>query len=168
MRATNRKKLARLLLGVGMASMAAVAWAHPGWHGGPGWCWGYDGGDGGAGWRDAVRQQTADLHDRLKLNADQEKAWKQYQETVTANIRARQEREQVDFSRLSAPERLEKSQQFARERDERMSRHLESFKAFYATLTPEQQEILEKEGVYHPDYGYHHRGPWHRRGLQPR
>lgn len=162
----NRKRLARLLLGAGIASMAAVAWSHPGWHGGPGGCWGYDGGEGPAGWREAVQQRTADLHDRLKLNAEQEKAWKQYQETVTANFRARQDRERVDFSRLSAPERLEKSQQFARERDELMTRHLESFKAFYATLSPEQQEILEREGVFHPDYGYH-RGVRHW-GYQPR
>lgn len=164
MNTTNRKRLAAVLLGAGTAFMAAAASAHPGWHGAPGGCWGYDGGENAAGWREAIQQRTADLHDRLKLNADQEKAWKQYQETVSANIRARQEREQVDFSKLSAPERLERSQQFARERDERMTRHLESFKAFYATLTPEQQSILENESVYHPDYGYHHRGPWHSRG----
>lgn len=168
MNTTNRKRLVQLLLGAGIASMAAVAWAHPGWHGGPGGCWGYDGADSNASWREVVQQRTTDLHDRLQLNAEQEKAWKQYQETVAANIQARQERERVDFSRLSAPERLEKSQQFARERDERMSRHLESFKAFYATLTPEQRNILDQEGVYHPDYGYHHRGPWHRRGFIPR
>lgn len=167
MNTMNRKGLARLLAGAGMAFMAAVAWAHPGWHGRPVGCHGYDGGENAASRREAIQQRTAELHDRLKLDAVQEKAWNQYQETVAANRQARQEREKVDFSRLSAPERLEKAQQFARERDERMSRHLASFKAFYATLTPEQQEILEKEGVFHPDYGYHHRGPWHRRGVQP-
>ena len=77
-----------------------------------------------------------------------------------------QDRELVDFSRMTAPERLEKSQQFMKERDARMTKHLEALKAFYSTLSPEQQQIFEAETGPGPGPGWHRGGRWHR-GMGP-
>ncbi|WAW09585.1 Spy/CpxP family protein refolding chaperone [Oxalobacter vibrioformis] len=174
MKKMNRKVMAGLLvLGLGAAG---VALANPYWHGGgmgPGHmggggpCWGYDGGASASHWRDVGQQRTAYLHDQLKLNATQEKAWKDYQATITANIKAMQDRELIDFSSMTAPERLEKSQQLMKERDARMAKHLEALKAFYSTLSPEQQQVFEAETGPGPGYGYRRGGRWHRGGMGP-
>lgn len=170
MKKRNRKVLAGILaLGLGAAGAAAIA--QPYWHGGPGPaymgggpCWGYDGGTSASSWQDIARKRTADLHDMLKLNATQENAWKNYQATITANIKAMQEREMMDFSSMTAPERLEKSQQLMKERDDRMARHLEALKGFYSTLSAEQQQIFDAEAGPGPGYGWHRGGRWHRDG----
>lgn len=172
MKKMNKKALAGMLVfGLGAAGLGVTAMASPYWHGGygPGYmmgggpCWGYDGGEGAANWRDVAKRRTADLQNRLKLNADQEKAWKNYQATISADMKAVQEREMMDFSSMTAPQRLEKMQQLMKERDARMASHLDALKAFYATLTPEQQQIFDAE-TGPGGYGYHRGGRWHRGG----
>ncbi|MDL2284933.1 Spy/CpxP family protein refolding chaperone [Oxalobacter sp. OttesenSCG-928-P03] len=173
MKRMNKKVLAGMLvLGLGAAGVGVTAMANPYWHGGygPGHmggggpCWGYDGGASASSWREVAQQRTAYLHDKLNLNATQEKAWKNYQEAISANIKAAQERELIDYSSMTAPQRLEKSQQLMKEREARMANHLEALKAFYSTLTPEQQQIFDAETGPGPGYGYHRGGRWHRGG----
>lgn len=163
MKRMNKKLLARMLVFGIAAGMGGIAMANPYGHGmyGPGYmggmCWGYDGGASAGNWREVAKQRTADLHGKLKLNATQEKAWQNYQATISANVKAMQEREMMDFSSMTAPQRLEKSQQMLKERDARMASHLEALKAFYSTLTPEQQQIFDAE-TGPGRYGYHRGG----------
>lgn len=179
MKRFNKKMLAGMLvLGLGTAGAAVTAVANPYWHGGgygPGHmggggggpCWGYDGGASANHWRDVAQQRTTYLHDQLKLNDAQEKAWKSYQAAITANIKAAQDQELVDFSSMTAPQRLEASQKMMKEREARMANHLEALKQFYATLTPEQQQIFDAQTGPGPRgaYGAQRGGNrWHRGG----
>lgn len=100
-----------------------------------------------------LEQHHKQLHDALKLTPEQEPAWNtlmstEQQKRVTAGARTE------DWSKLKAPERADKMLEFAKARQEQMSEHVAALKAFYATLTPEQQQIFED----------HHAAP--RRGMR--
>ncbi len=95
-----------------------------------------------------MEQRHQALHDRLKLNASQEKAWQTYTEKMKSLRPAKGEFDREAMSKLSAPERAEKMQAFAEKRLEAMKKGTEAMKAFYATLTPEQKKIFDEEG-YH-------------------
>ncbi len=165
---TNKKVLAGMLvLGLGAAGAAVTAFANPygygpGHGGGGGMCWGYDGGASSSRWADVGQQRTAALRDRLNLNDAQEKAWRNYQDTVSANIKAMQDRELIDFSDMTAVERMERTQQLIKERDARMEKSLDALKSFYSTLTPEQKQVFDAETG-----GYQRGGRWHRGGMGP-
>jgi len=103
----------------------------------------------------------SDLRKKLKLDAKQEQAWTDYENVLSANMKATQERRQTDLSSMSAPERLERAQQLMRERDERMTVQLKTMNDFYSTLTPEQQQIFDAEAHPAPT-GTYQRGRWHR------
>jgi Spy/CpxP family protein refolding chaperone len=181
-RRMKKKTLAGILLfGLGAASVGLTAVAQPygqgrhgpghmggygpGFMGGYGPCWQDDGEKNVGQWRERMQQRRADLHDRLQLNPEQEKAWKDYQAVISANMEAMLERERIDFSGMPAPQRLERMQQLMREREARMTGHLEALKTFYATLTPEQQQIFDAETGTGPS-GRYHRGRWHRSGSR--
>lgn len=100
-------------------------------------------------------QHHARLHDALKLTAEQEPGWKKLLESEPPRAgQGRAERE--DWSKLSTPERAEKRLELSKARQAQATEHLAALKAFYATLTPEQQTIFD---------GFH-RGH-HRRADRP-
>ena len=164
-----------LALGLGLGvALTAVAQPYgrgpgPGYMGGPGHmagygpCWQYDDEMNSNARRLQVQQRLSSLQSRLRLNAEQEKAWKDYEAVIVDNVQSMQDRQTPDFAGMSAPERLENVQQLMRERDSRMTRHLEAMKAFYATLAPEQQQIFDAEAGIGP-VGTYREGRWHRRG----
>lgn len=85
--------------------------------------------------RRAARHQA--IHDKLKLNAEQEEAWK----ALTAAHQppgAAQRPNWAEFEKLTAPERMEKML-------EHMNTVLPALKTFYAKLTPEQQKVFDSE-----------------------
>lgn len=100
--------------------------------------------------RRAARHQA--LHDKLKLNAEQEEAWKAlttaHQPPGTA-----QRPNWAEFEKLTAPERMEKMLEHMKQRQERMTTGLQALKTFYAKLTPEQQKIFDSETRMMPQRG---------------
>ena len=113
-----------------------------------------------------MEKRHAILHDKLKLNAEQETAWKTYiagAQPPKAGMHGRFE----DMQKLAAPDRMEKMLEFMKERQAEMTVRLVELKKFYAVLTPEQQKVFDAE-MMGPRHGKRHghqgRGP----GAGPR
>lgn len=95
------------------------------------------------------------LHDKLKLNAEQEVAWKAFiagaQPPMTGMLPQR-----AEMAKLSAPDRAEKMLEFMQSRQAFMAARLVELKKFYALLTPEQQKVFDAERMGpHRGYGAH-------------
>lgn len=104
--------------------------------------------------REHFAKRTAELHDKLKLSAAQEAAWKTYIAKVQpGEPPARPDRAELD--KLTAPERMERMLAHMKEGERRMADHIAATKDFYAVLTPEQKKIFDDAFRHGPD---HHRG----------
>ncbi len=108
-------------------------------------------------WHTARQERTNAVLEKLNLNAEQKKAWEQYQTTIATHLKTMQERRSINLSTMSTTDLIEKRQHFIREHGNLMTQNLEALKTFYATLTPEQQQIFDAEiGLgkgYHHSYG---------------
>ncbi len=93
--------------------------------------------------KERFEKRQSELHDKLKLNANQEGAWKAYLEKMRPTDLPNPP-DRAEIAKLSAPERMEKMLGFMREREKRMTEHVAATKAFYAVLTPEQQKIFNE------------------------
>ena len=89
-----------------------------------------------------LEQHHHQLHDALKLTAEQEPAWKTLIESEQSGP-AMSSRQTEDWSKLNAPERAERMLELAKARQVQMTEHVTALKGFYATLTPEQQKTFE-------------------------
>ncbi|MBI3283771.1 MAG: Spy/CpxP family protein refolding chaperone [Burkholderiales bacterium] len=88
-----------------------------------------------------ARHQAA-LHDKLKLTAAQEPAWKTFTEALTLGaMPVMPDRKETD--KLSTPERMEQALARMQEHQAKMQAHLSALKTFYAVLTLEQQKIFD-------------------------
>ena len=88
------------------------------------------------------------LHDKLKIQPQQEAAWQAF----TASMKhEKMARPPVDDN-ATAPEKMERMMQH---RQAAMQKHLDALKTFYAQLTPEQQKIMDH--LHRP----HGKGPHH-------
>ena len=105
--------------------------------------------------REHMAKRQAALHDKLKLTASQEPAWKTFVAATTPTGMEKGWGDRADMGQLSAPERMEKRIAMTKERETRMSAHLAALKTFYAVLTPEQQKVFNQE----TRHGGKHRGP---------
>jgi len=136
---TTRSFLSAGLLAATLTALAAPALAH----GHCGMMWDQQGDPAAFQQKMAQRMEWRMnwLHDNLKLSPEQEPAWKTYVGKMqpppapTFNQEA--------WSRLTTPERMEKMQEFATARQQRMNEHLAAVKEFYAVLTPEQKQIFD-------------------------
>jgi Spy/CpxP family protein refolding chaperone len=95
-------------------------------------------------WQVFMTKKHAALHDKLKLSASQEGAWKTYTDATMKNLTPAK-RTPVDLDNMPAPQRMEKWLEFMKERQTRMEAQLGALKTFYATLTPEQQKVFDSE-----------------------
>lgn len=104
---------------------------------------------GGAGrFAEQIGKRQAELHDRLKLTAEQENAWKTYSEKMKPSG----PRSRPDLSALAslhAPERMEKMLSMMKEHETRMAERVAAVKEFYAVLTPEQQKLFDEQFAKH-------------------
>lgn len=96
-----------------------------------------------------MKQHQAALHDRLKLNPQQEAAWKTYTDATAKNM-APPSWNPAEMASLTAPQRMDRMLERMNERQQRMAAQAEAVKAFYATLTPEQQKIFDDEWMRGP------------------
>ena len=89
-----------------------------------------------------MAKHQARLHDKLKLTAAQEPAWKTLTAATTKGaMPARMDHAAI--ANMSAPERLEKWIAASKERITQQESHLADLKTFYAVLTPEQKKIFD-------------------------
>lgn len=92
----------------------------------------------------AKRMQA--LKASLKLNANQETAWNSYVAAVKPQRPAPEERpERPDFAKLTTPERIDAMQAMHTKHQAAMDQRNQATKAFYASLTPEQQKTFDSE-----------------------
>lgn len=112
-----------------------------------------------------AKRQT-ELKAKLKLTADQEGAWTAFNTAMTPpNLASMPHMSPADMQNLTTPQRIEKMQALKAERDTQMGKRLEATKAFYATLTPEQQKVFDAQtmrGMHGGQSGHHRMG--HRQG----
>lgn len=93
-----------------------------------------------------MEKHRAQLHEKLKLTAQQEPAWKTFTEATQPQHPAAMQDKQAEHKammNMSTPARMEKMLEHAKERTARMQQHLDALKTFYAILTPEQQKIFD-------------------------
>lgn len=115
-------------------------------------------GDGKFGERmkEHMAKRQAELHDKLKLNANQEAGWKTFAAAMTPTDMGKRP-DRAEWDKLSAPERMEKKLAMMKQGETRMTTRLAAMKTFYATLTPEQQKVFNES--FAKGRGHHHRGP---------
>lgn len=102
------------------------------------------------------------LHEKLKLNAEQDAAWKAWTDSMRARFAtmAGKRPNPAEIDKLPAPERMEKHLAMMKEAQAQMESGLTDLKTFYGKLTPEQQAIFDKEFKF----PQHRGGPRQRRG----
>ncbi len=105
-------------------------------------------------------RHQARLHDKLKLSAEQESAWKTFIEKTKPDL-ARHQAVHEEMAKLTTPERMDRMQALMKEGEERMAARAAAVKEFYAKLSPEQQKTFDDQAK-----AWHDRGPG-RRGPRP-
>ena len=97
-------------------------------------------------------QWAARLHDALRIRPDQEQAWQSFQRASTPSDQdeARQRDAYARMGQLRAPQRMDLSIQMMRSDLADMERRGDALKAFYATLSPDQQAVFDRETMRAP------------------
>ena len=95
-----------------------------------------------------MEKHQARLHDKLKLTADQESAWKTYADK-TKHGASENRPDWSELSALPSPERMERMLSLMKERQGRMEERLAALKTFYAVLTREQQKLFDEQHSKH-------------------
>ncbi|MEJ5028152.1 Spy/CpxP family protein refolding chaperone [Comamonas sp. MYb69] len=125
----------------------------------------------------AKRMQT--LKASLKLNASQEAGWTSYMAAVKPQRPAPGDRpERPDFAKMTTPERIDAMAAMHAKHQAAMDQRNQATKAFYASLTPEQQKTFDAETLkMHerrgrgPDgkgpHGQRHQGPNPKQTVPP-
>lgn len=100
--------------------------------------------EGRSGWQAKnMEEHHKQLHEALKLTAEQEPGWKKLLESEhPAGMPGKADRE--DWSKLKAPERAEKMLELSKAHQAAMTEHVAALKSFYASLTPQQQAAFEE------------------------
>lgn len=109
-----------------------------------------------------MHEREARLHDELKLTPAQEPAWRTYvaqSKPPFAEPGMRPPGKEA-LSQLTTPEMLQQRIEFMRKMEAHLTRHANALKAFYATLTPEQQKILDDHyrHEHHDHFNHGHGG----------
>ena len=97
-------------------------------------------------------QWSARLHDVLRLRPDQEPAWQAFQRASSPDPQEEARRRDA-FERmgnLRAPQRMDLSVQMMRSDLQDMEKRGEALKAFYSTLSPDQQAAFDRETLRPP------------------
>jgi hypothetical protein len=89
--------------------------------------------------------QIEQLHQALHLSAAQEGAWQLYRSAADVPDKAQARRQQAStmFRTLDAPHRMDLVEAEMRQELADLDRQSHALKAFYGTLTPDQQRIFD-------------------------
>lgn len=124
-----------------------------------------------------MAERQAKLKADLNLSPEQEPAWNAFvarMDAAKSSHGQRGQRERINWSELSTPERLDKMQARMAEREAAMNQRFEAIKSFYANLNAEQQKVFDsqrmgsfhragmKGGHHHGGHKHHHGGKGHR------
>ncbi len=118
-----------------------------------------------------MEKHQAELHDKLKLSADQEPAWKIFIAAMMPPAGALQPMmDHAAMQKLPAPERMEKMMGKMKEHEAHMNERLAALKTFYATLNADQKKTFD-DNAGRGHFGSHEesdrhaapRGPEHNR-----
>ena len=95
----------------------------------------------------------------LKLNASQETAWTEWVSKIKGDHKSWEEKSKdvESWASLPAIDRMEKMLAFSKEHISRQEVRLAATKTFYATLSPEQRQVFDKEFKFeaHDRFGKH-------------
>lgn len=111
--------------------------------------------------REHFQRFSAQLHDKLKLNASQEQAWNTYLQAMTPPAHP-QRPDRAQWESMTAPQRMEQHLAMMKQHEALLSKRLDATRTFYGTLTPEQQKVFNAETA-HPFKGMQE-GRMHGRG----
>jgi Spy/CpxP family protein refolding chaperone len=89
-------------------------------------------------------KHQAALHEKLKLTAQQETAWKKFSSSQPMLDKAARP-DPAEMEKLNAPQRMEKGLEHMKAMEAKLTEHLAALKEFYAVLTPEQQKIFDQQ-----------------------
>jgi hypothetical protein len=95
------------------------------------------------------------LHEKLKLTAQQETAWKKFAANKPMFDKTNRP-DPAEMQKLNAPQRMEKGMEHMKAMETKMTEHLAALKEFYAVLTPEQQKIFDEQTPPFGDRGGRH------------
>ena len=142
---TTKKLVATLIMAAGTSLVALPSFAQPAD------CMGYGpmAGERMQGMRgDRMKQHQQRLHDALKLNPEQEKAWEKFQAShpfAAGGQRPNRAENRAEMEKLTAPERAEKMLEWQKKHQESMTQHVAALRAFYDQLTPEQKKVFDEQ-----------------------
>lgn len=88
-----------------------------------------------------------DIHDALRLRPDQERAWQTFYQANQPDPQdeARHRNAFERMGSLRSPQRFDLSVQMMRSDLDALERRANALKIFYATLSPEQQAIFDRQ-----------------------
>lgn len=94
------------------------------------------------------------LHDALQLRPEQEDSWRifQHANAVDQQEAARRHNAAQQLYTLTAPKRVDLSVDLMKADLDALERRGAALKAFYATLSPQQQDIFDRETMRRPQW----------------
>ena len=92
--------------------------------------------------KEHMAKRQAELKAQLKITAAQEGAWTAFTTAMTPTTMG-QRPDRAEFDKLTTPQRLDKMRELRTQRNAAMDKRADATKAFYATLTPEQQKTFD-------------------------
>jgi hypothetical protein len=110
-------------------------------------------------------QHLAALKEKLKLTPAQEGAWSTFAAAQQLPPAPPPRMDRAELAKLTTPQRLDLMQQRQAERSAMFTKRADAARAFYATLSPEQQKTFDAESMRafgprdgeHGEHGEHHR-----------
>lgn len=149
----NNKIIGALFVAIGLTLASASVFASKG---GCDHAWSTGHEKGGAA---RFEKHMAKLHDALKLTTTQETAWTEFSnkmKPVNMDKPKMDKFRHQDWEGLSTPDRLDKVLDNMKSHEKELTEHAAAVRAFYGTLTPDQQKIFD-----HRFQAYHHRHDHH-------
>jgi Spy/CpxP family protein refolding chaperone len=111
--------------------------------------------------QERMAQRQAELKQKLQLTPAQEASWSSFTNALKPSG-ARQRMDREALARMNTPDRIDHLRALRNARIAEMDRRAEATKAFYATLTPEQQKTFDAETLRIAQRGVHGYGHKHR------
>lgn len=104
-------------------------------------------------------KHMAKLHDALKLTATQEAGWAEFSRKMkpaTTEKPAMDKPGAQDWQSLSTPDRLDKMLEHMKSHEKQLAEHAAAVRAFYGTLTTDQQKTFDQKfQAHHHRHGRH-------------
>jgi len=90
-------------------------------------------------------RHLAELKGKLKLDASQEAAWKNFAESMHHAGKPHAYPDRAALQKMTTPERIDQMQALHAQHDAEMKKHGEATKSLYAGLNAEQKKIFDTE-----------------------